>query len=151
MNITRVTNSETIQKENRMTQQYEVQDEHEVDADDWVDYLIQINGIESEEEYAAWILSTPITEVAQELANQPCDTPTAESLYDWAEGYIPLRSPYTARELAKEIIDQIQSMHPHSPVEDFAPVEKVEQWLAMTDENGDAAKISRIIYKMLDN
>jgi hypothetical protein len=60
---------------------------------DWVDYLIQIGCIgggvdhqfEDEQDYARWVFETPITEVRQVLADQPCDTPIAERMYEWAE------------------------------------------------------------------
>jgi Arc/MetJ-type ribon-helix-helix transcriptional regulator len=71
----------------KVTRPYLEKYEYSIDPDSWVDYLVQISAIESEQEYADWVLNTPITEVSQTLANQPCDTPTAERLYEWAENF----------------------------------------------------------------
>ena len=57
---------------------------------------------------------------------------------------------YTSQELAQEIVDEIDSMHPALPVEDFAPVSEVQKWLDAMDNEGDAEEISSEIYKILD-
>ena len=58
-----------------------------ISPDDWVDYLVQSGAIDSYREYATWVINTPRPEIAQELVNQPCDTPPVDELIDWAKKY----------------------------------------------------------------
>lgn len=58
--------------------------ENTIEVWQWVNWLLQTGAIESENEYAHEVRKMNIRELQQNLANQPCDTPDAYELIDWA-------------------------------------------------------------------
>ncbi len=64
---------------------YKILDDRKVSAEDWVDYLIQINAIDDPWDYATALRAMAKPEIAQYLANQSVDVPDVDDLIDWAE------------------------------------------------------------------
>jgi hypothetical protein len=95
--IEEISSKKVMEIVERVTLPYLEKIEEVITADEWVDYLVQSNVIgsgdqgeqfETEAAYAKWVLETPITVLRQVLSDQPCDTPTAESLWEWAVDYL---------------------------------------------------------------
>jgi len=55
------------------------------------------------------------------------------------------------KDLARQILDEIENMQNRLPIKDFAPADEVQKWLDATDNVGDANEISEEIYNLLDD